>query len=65
VINRRALLGLLAGAIMTPEGLWVPGQKTIILPAKEDFQDTTACRTGYTGSLRADSAMICAPWVGI
>jgi hypothetical protein len=36
-MNRRHLFALMAGAIMTPEGLWVPGQKTIILPAKERY----------------------------
>jgi hypothetical protein len=38
-MNRRHLFALMAGAIMTPEGLWVPGQKTIFLPAKERFLD--------------------------
>jgi hypothetical protein len=36
-MNRRMLMGLLAGAIMTPEGLWMPDQKSIFLPARKEF----------------------------
>jgi hypothetical protein len=39
MINRRSLMGLLAGAILTPEGLWVPGQKSIILPARRRLME--------------------------
>jgi hypothetical protein len=37
-MNRRTLFALMAGAIMTPEGLWTPGKKTIILPARKRYE---------------------------
>jgi len=36
--SRRQLMMLMAGAILTPEGLWLAGQKSIILPAKDHFE---------------------------
>jgi len=33
-MNRRLMMALLAGAVITPEGVWQPGKKTIFLPPR-------------------------------
>jgi hypothetical protein len=33
-LNRRTLMALMAGAILTPDGLWTPGAKKIFLPPR-------------------------------
>jgi hypothetical protein len=34
-MNRRLFFSLAAGAILTPEGLWIPGEKSIFLPPRK------------------------------
>jgi len=54
-MNRRQLFALAAGVLLTPEGLWVPGEKRIFLPPKQRMVENVI--------LKSESFEMPLPWL--